>query len=182
MIEGALDILSCTSLMALAQQSNLPAGIHAAVIACILLEIYNACQCFALQGVLAGVRCPLPCPYLMYTICNLVLCLLYLKVVDDTPAKLVEWKGKLRGARAVIDFLVFVLRVSLWVGYNAVSSVFLVKNIYNLLHGVSLAERAYGVKCYPQKDTLFFGYVPSNIWCVVHMCTSVCIYMCTRMF
>jgi hypothetical protein len=40
----------------------------------------------------------------------------------------------LRGARFFIDFGTFVLRMVLWVKYDAVSSVFLIKNLYNLLH------------------------------------------------
>ena len=112
---------------------------HATVVVTVLLEVGNACQCFALQALLAG-------------------------VVDDTPVQLVEWKGKLRASRSAIDAFVFVVRMGLWVGYNAVSSVFLVKNLYNILHGISMVERAAGVRAYPPRETLFFGYVPANEW------------------
>ena len=67
MIEGSLDILSCSTLMALAA-SDLPDSVNAAVVIFSLLELVNACQSFALQVLLSGGH-------------------------DDTPLDLVKWKG-----------------------------------------------------------------------------------------
>jgi hypothetical protein len=54
----------------------------------------------------------------------------------------------------VIDLGVFLLRVVLWVKYQAISSVFLIKNLYNLLHTFALVERYFGGRRYP-RATLF---------------------------
>ena len=54
-IEGALDILSATQLMSLAQNtSTLPASILGACMIFSLLELLNAAQSFALQIILSG--------------------------------------------------------------------------------------------------------------------------------
>ena len=78
---------------------------------------------------------------------------------DDTPMDLVKWKAKLRTMRAVIDLGTLILRVVLWVEYNALTSVFLIKNLYNLLHTGSQVERGYKIEKYP-KYTLFTENVP----------------------
>lgn len=137
-IEGALDVLSSASLMSLAA-STLPFPLHGTVIFCCLLELLNGCQCFALQAMLSG-------------------------VLEDTAAQLVKCKAAVRASRCVIDFIVFVVRVVLWAAYGAVSPVFLVKNIYNLVHGISMVERAAGVKCYEKGKTLFMGFVTQYDW------------------
>jgi hypothetical protein len=41
--------------------------------------------------------------------------------------------------------------------------VFLIKNLYNLLHGISESERYYGTRHYP-KDTLFTTEVTPQDW------------------
>jgi hypothetical protein len=137
MTEGALDVLSCSTLMALAQ-NNLPPEVNGAIVAFCLLEIVNACQSFALQCMLSGGH-------------------------DDTPRDLVRWNAQFRISRAIIDAGAIVLRVVLWVQYNAVSSVFLVKNLYNLVHTITQIERWYGVTNYP-KDTLFSQFVSPQDW------------------
>ena len=53
----------------------------------------------------------------------------------------VKWKAWLRALRFLIDLGCFVLRLVLWVQYNALSSVFLIKNLYNLLHTYAQIER-----------------------------------------
>ena len=68
MIEGSLDVLSCSTLMQLASL-NLPYSINVAIVIFSLLELVNACQSFALQALLSGGH-------------------------DDTPLDLVKWKGK----------------------------------------------------------------------------------------
>ena len=68
MIEGSLDVLSCSTLMALAA-ADLPTSVNAAIIIFSLLELVNACQSFALQALLSGGH-------------------------DDTPLDLVKWKGQ----------------------------------------------------------------------------------------
>jgi hypothetical protein len=69
----------------------------------------------------------------------------------------------LRVARGIIDFGAFVLRIVLWVKYGSVSSVFLIKNLYNLLHTAAQIERWSGVWRYP-KRTLFTEFVPPADW------------------
>lgn len=118
-IEAALDVLSCTTLMALAT-SDLPPSINGAIVLFALLELFNAFQSFGLQVILSGGH-------------------------DDTPADLVRWKAMLRLFRFVVDFGCLILRLDLWIQYNALSSVFLIKNLYNLLNAVSQVERNYGV-------------------------------------
>ena len=137
MTEGALDVLSGAQLMALAA-NNLPAHVNGAIVIFAILEVANACQCFALQCLLSGGH-------------------------DDTPLDLVKWKAYLRMARGFIDLGTFILRVVLWVQYRAVSSVFLVKNAYNLIHACSQVERWNDVSFYP-KGTLFSEFVPPADW------------------
>lgn len=67
MIEGSLDVLSCSTLMALAA-ADLPMSVNGAIVIFSLLELVNACQSFALQALLSGGH-------------------------DDTPLDLVKWKG-----------------------------------------------------------------------------------------
>ena len=69
----------------------------------------------------------------------------------------------LRVARGIIDFGAFVLRIVLWAQYGSVSSVFLIKNLYNLLHTAAQIERWSGVWRYP-KYTLFTEFVPPADW------------------
>jgi hypothetical protein len=137
MVEGSLDVLSASTLVGLAS-FGLPEVVNRAVQFFALLEIANACQCFALQALLSGGH-------------------------NDTPGDLVKWKARIRACRAVIDFGTFVLRIVLWVHYDALSSVFLIKNIYNLLHSIAMVERAWGVDKY-SKNVLFMEYVPANEW------------------
>jgi len=137
MTEGALDVISTATLMELAE-SSLPAAVNGAVVLFCLLEMVNACQCFALQCLLSGGH-------------------------DDTPLDLVRWKALLRAVRIVIDSGTLILRLILWIQYDAVSSVFLVKNLYNLMHSSAQIERYLGVKHYP-KDTLFSEFVPPADW------------------
>ena len=82
---------------------------------------------------------------------------------DDTPMDLVKWKAILRSIRACIDLGVLSLRLVLWVKYNALSSVFLIKNLYNLLHTAAQIERYMGVRAYP-KYTLFTESVSPADW------------------
>lgn len=138
MIEGSLDVISAAAFMILAQ-NGLPENLDNLVITFALLEILNACQSFALQAVLSGGS-------------------------DDTPVDLVKWKANLRMFRVPIDLGTFCLRVALWIVYKQSSvSVFLVKNLYNLLHTAALIERAHGVKKYT-KGTLFTEFVSPQEW------------------
>jgi len=140
MTEGSLDVISAAAFMVLAKdQASLPSTTNDLVLACALLEIWNACQSFALQAVLSGGH-------------------------EDTPADLVRWKAKLRMFRIPIDVVTFSLRMVLWVVYQQNSvSVFLVKNLYNLLHSGALIERASGIPKYP-KGTLFTEFVEPREW------------------
>jgi hypothetical protein len=107
---------------------------NGAVVFFCLLECLNCCAAFALQSALSG-------------------------GTNDTPLDLVRWKAYLRGSRFAIDFGCFVLRLFLWVQFEAVSSsVFLIKNLYNLLHSGNQVERYVGVKQY-SKQTLFIHQV-----------------------
>ena len=73
---------------------------------------------------------------------------------DDTPRDLVKYNAYLRTARGLIDFGTVVLRVVLWIKYRAVSSVFLVKNLYNLIHTFTQVDRYLGVRYYPDVSML----------------------------
>lgn len=117
---------------------QIPTSVGGAIIFFAFLEIVNACQSFMLQVLLSAGH-------------------------DDTPADLVRWRAKLRLGRGLIDLGTFALRLALWVRYGAVASVFLVKNLYNILHTISLVERSRGVKTY-KKDTLFMQYVRPKDW------------------
>ncbi len=136
-VEGALDILSCTSLMQLASYDLSP-SMRGAIALFSILELVNAFQSFAFQMILSGGH-------------------------DDTPMDLVRWKSYLRFCRFFIDLGTFVLRIMLWVQYDAISSVFLIKNLYNLLHTFSQIERSYGINKYP-KGTLFCEFVTPAEW------------------
>jgi hypothetical protein len=136
-IEGALDILSCATLMELAA-NDLPPQVNGFVVLFCLLEIFNGCQSFALQALLSGGH-------------------------DTNPLKLVNFKAKMRAVRGLIDFGCFMLRIILWVRYSAVSSVFLIKNLYNLLHTWVEVDRARGIAQYP-KGTLFTEQVHPQEW------------------
>jgi hypothetical protein len=137
MTEGALDILSCSTLMQLAA-NNLPAEMNGAIVLVCILEIINGCQSFALQCALSGGH-------------------------DDTPLDLVRWNAYLRMFRVLIDAIAILLRVVLWIRFNAVSSVFLVKNMYNLIHTITQIERWKSCARYP-KDTLFSQFVAPQEW------------------
>jgi hypothetical protein len=64
----------------------------------------------------------------------------------------------------VIDAGTFVLRLVLWIQYSAISSsLFLVKNLYNLLHSVTQIERYARVRHYP-RGTMFTGEVSPPDW------------------
>lgn len=136
-IEGSLDILSCTTLMALASL-KLPPAVNGIVVIFCLLEIFNAYQSFGLQIILSGGH-------------------------DDTPGDLVKWKSFLRVIRGFIDFGCLILRVVLWIQYNALSSVFLIKNLYNLLNTLAQIERSFGIDKYPA-GTLFTEFVSPADW------------------
>jgi len=142
-IEGAMDVLSAVMLMNLAAENALrnlgfSALMNRAIQMFILLELLNAGQCFGFQVFLAG-------------------------GTEDTPMDLVKWKAVLRSIRACIDLGVLSLRLVLWVKYNALSSVFLIKNLYNLLHTFAQIERYIGVRAYP-KYTLFTEAVNPADW------------------
>jgi hypothetical protein len=137
MTEGSLDVLSCATLMQLAA-NGLPDSVNHAIIMFCLLEMANACQSFALPCTLSGGH-------------------------DDTPLDLVKWTAFMRILRVCIDTGAIILRIVLWIQYDAVSSVFLVKNIYNLLHTITQIQRYVGVKHYP-KDTLFAHFVTPRDW------------------
>lgn len=122
-VEGALDVLSAAVLMQLAA-NDLPDHVNNAIVLFCLLELINAGQCFALPCMLSGGK-------------------------EDTPKDLVRYNAYLRLARGLIDFGTIVLRVVLWIRYNAVSSVFLVKNLYNLIHTATQVDRHLGVRFYP---------------------------------
>ena len=136
-VEGALDVLSATSLMQLASYP-LPTATKGFVALFILLELINAFQSFAFQIVLSGGH-------------------------DDTPMDLVKWKSKLRFSRFFIDLGAFILRIILWRQYDVISSVFLIKNLYNLLHAFAQIERSFGLEKYPP-GTLFCEFVTPSEW------------------
>jgi hypothetical protein len=70
MVEGALDVVSCSSLMSLAV-NNLPSEVNGAIVFFSYLEIINACQSFAFQALMSGGH-------------------------EDTPSHLVLWRSRLR--------------------------------------------------------------------------------------
>jgi hypothetical protein len=138
MVDGALDVVSCASLMSLAQITDLNSNAQNAIVLFSYLEIINACQGFALQAMLSGGH-------------------------EDLPQHLVKLRAKLRIVRSVIDFGAFILRLYLWLQYDAINSVFIVKNLYSILHSISQVERAAAARAYP-KDTLFAQFVRPQDW------------------
>lgn len=136
-IEGALDILSCATLMQLAVL-QLPPDVNGAVILFCLLEVANSLQSFSLLVILSGEK--------------------------DSPLELVRWKATLRASRGVVDFGCFFLRLILWVEYDAVSSVFLIKNLYNLMHASAQVERYFGARLYRNKEELFLEFLEYRDW------------------
>ena len=142
-IEGAMDVLSTVTLMNLAAENavgllGFTPTLNRFIQIFILLELFNAVQCFGFQVFLAG-------------------------GTDDSPMHLVKWKAIMRLIRGAIDLGVLVLRVILWVRYRALSSVFLIKNLYNILHAITHVERYNGIRAYP-KYTLFTEVVPPAEW------------------
>ena len=158
----SLSPLSCVTLMQLAPL-HLPSSVNGAVQFFCLFELFNACQSFALGVTLAGGQddtpldlvsdcdwecdcdCDWPFTHLLSSplITTLNLSLLSCPVLsppNPTPQQ-VKWKAWLRALRFLIDLGCFVLRLVLWVQYNALSSVFLIKNLYNLLHTYAQIER-----------------------------------------
>ena len=89
MTEGALDVLSCGTFIALAA-NGLPSEVNGFIVLFALLELVNGAQSFALQCILSGGH-------------------------DDTPLDLVRWNGFFRLARVVIDAGSILLRIILWV-------------------------------------------------------------------
>ena len=82
---------------------------------------------------------------------------------DDTPRDLIYVKARLRSVRAAIDLGVLILRLVLWIRYNALTSVFLVKNLFNIVNTLCQVERYLGSKNYP-RYTLFTEAVPVHGW------------------
>jgi hypothetical protein len=138
MVEGALDVVSCSSLLSLAV-NRLPRHINGAIVLFAYLEIVNACQSFAFQALLSGGH-------------------------KDTPADLVQWRAKLRIGRGIIDSGALILRIFLWVQYDALTYVFLIKNLYNILHTFAEIERARVVANYSANDVLFAQFVRPQDW------------------
>ena len=136
MLEGAVDVLSTATLLSLASY-NLPASVNGAVVMFSLLELFNACVSFVVQVKLSNGN-------------------------EDTPLDLVIWYSYLRCLRGTIDFGAFVLRVYVWYNYGAISSVFIIKNLYNLLHTAANFANLIGARKY--KLTLFTEYVPPYYW------------------
>lgn len=68
-----------------------------------------------------------------------------------------------RASRGVIDLGILILRVVLWAGFGIINSVFLIKNIYNLMHTWALVERWVGGRYYPA-DTMFAHEVRPAEW------------------
>lgn len=77
---------------------------------------------------------------------------------------LVKWKAYLRTLRCLVDLGCFVLRIYLWITYDALSSVFLIKNLYNLLNTVAQIERSFGISKYLSGKTLFLEFVSAAEW------------------
>jgi hypothetical protein len=80
----------------------------------------------------------------------------------------VRWNAYLRVSRGLIDFGTIVLRIVLWVQYGAVSSVFLVKNMYNLLYTGTQVDRWFGVHYYPEVGEMQCRAY-SIICCALHL-------------
>jgi hypothetical protein len=137
MVEGAMDVISATQLMELATYS-LPGSVNGAVVIFSMLELFNGCSSFGFLVSLSGGH-------------------------DDTPQDLVRWKAYMKFARLFVEFACFFLRMVLWVQYNAVSSVFLVKNLFSLIHAFNQCERYAGARTYT-KRVLFNEYVPPQDW------------------
>lgn len=55
MTEGTMDVLSAATLMQLAEETELSTTMDGAIVMFCLLEIFNACQSFALQCILSGI-------------------------------------------------------------------------------------------------------------------------------
>lgn len=72
-------------------------------------------------------------------------------------------RSQLRKGRGLIDLGTFTLRLVLWLQFDAVASVFMIKNLFNLLHTVALVERSKGVSNY-SAGTLFVTYVSPRDW------------------
>lgn len=147
-VEGALDVLSSATLMQLAA-NDLPDNVNNAIVLFCLLELINAGQCFALPCLVSGGK-------------------------EDTPKDVVRYNAYLRAARGLIDFGTIVLRVVLWIQYRAVSSVFLVKNLYNLIHTATQVDRHLGVRFYPDVRAIA-QYIYrleqlSNLYVTVFLC------------
>lgn len=136
--EGALDVLACSTLMALATTQNLPSSVDYVIIIFCLLELFNAGQSMTFQCKLSGGH-------------------------DDTPRDLVEMNARLRMSRLFVNTGSLLLRIILWTKYNAVSSVFLVKNIYNIIHTLTTLQKWSGVKRYPN-GILFSEFVSPQDW------------------
>lgn len=123
-VEGVMDIISCTQFMALAG-NDLPPQVDGIVIIFCFLEVVNACQSIAFPVFLSG-------------------------GYDDRPQDLVRYKAYMRGLRFAVDFGSFFLRLALWVHYGAVGSVFIIKNLFSLLHAGNQVERYAGSKKYKE--------------------------------
>jgi len=138
MLEGALDVVSSVSLLSLADTDNIPLSLDGLIIFFAFFELCNACQSFMFLVQMSG-------------------------GTNDTPGHLVKWRSTVRLFSGVIDFGIFILRLALWIQYNATDSVFLVKNLCSLIQTVSLVERARGVEFYTPNE-LFVRYVLPREW------------------
>jgi len=149
-VEGALDVLSSATLMQLAE-NTLPSNVNNAIVLFCLLELVNAGQCFALPCMVSGGQA--------YTLKDIV-----------------HYSAQLRSAGGCIDLGTIILRVVLWIKYDAVSSVFLVKNLYNLIHTATQVDRYVGVRYYPDVSLLccIYLFIDDCICCLL-LFVIVCI-------
>ncbi len=131
-----------------AEQSKCSCFLRCSMHACVML-----CRPF---WVLEKMIHPLVCYETFFLFCILLsklLSIIYFLncrgCIVSFSSDLIRWKAYLRVFRCCIDFGVMIVRLVLWIQYGAITSVFLIKNMYNLLHGLSQIERYLGCRAYP---------------------------------
>eukprot|EP01084_Bolivina_argentea_P196779 337318_1 len=135
--EGVLDVLSCSAFLSMAVDNNLNTYMQRTCAAFSILELLNGGLCYATSA----------------TICH---------EQFINPEKMIALVSASRKTRLLIDTGAFIVRMIAWLKFGVIGSVFMIKNLYHIIHAIAFSQRAKGMN-YVQTP-FFFCTVSSEDW------------------
>eukprot|EP01084_Bolivina_argentea_P196780 337322_1 len=137
--EGVLDILSCSAFLMMAVDDNLNGGMQRTCVAFSILELLNGGFCFAASAMI--------CHWNQHA---------------NAMIRVISWS---RAIRFIIDTGAFIARMIVWLKFGVIGSVFMIKNIYHIIHCVASMRRAVGLDDFDRINTFqLFGHIESKKW------------------